>query len=208
VTSSQGDHLEIEQKYDVDDDFVLPQLTGSVLEGRKATRPARYFLSATYYDTEDLDLLAAKTTLRRRVGGTDEGWHLKQPVRKDVRQERHEPLGDNDTGTVPARLAAEVADIVAGKRLRPVAVLDTERTVVRVTGKGGQPLAEIADDRVTAIRFGPDGDQEFRWREVEVEALSDEPSVPRLAGQIGEALRTAGARPSASASKLARVLQS
>jgi hypothetical protein len=60
---------------------------------------------------------------------------------------------------------------------------------------------------VTATRLGEDGDETLRWREIEVESLSPDPSVPELARQIGRALGEAGARPSASASKLARVLQ-
>ena len=92
MTDNTGDYIETEQKYDADADFVLPDLSGP--EGRvKTTRPRRYYLSATYFDTEELDLIRNRITLRRRVGGTDEGWHLKLPVRKDTRQEVRVPLG-------------------------------------------------------------------------------------------------------------------
>ena len=144
-----GDHLETEQKYDADADFVLPELGG-----RRAAAPKRIYLSATYFDTDDLDLIKHKITLRRRVGGDDEGWHLKLPVRKDTRQELHTPLDEGAEGSVPARLAAQVKDITAGHTLRPIAILDTERTVVPVASPAGDALAEVADDRVTAIRFG------------------------------------------------------
>ena len=95
VTSSKGDHLETEQKYDADADFVLPKL-GSLpdLGGKRLAEPRRIYLSATYFDTEDLALIQHKVTLRRRVGGDDEGWHLKLPVRKDTRQELHVPLDE------------------------------------------------------------------------------------------------------------------
>ena len=116
--------------------------------------PKRFYLSATYFDTEDLDLNQHKITLRRRVGGDDEGWHLKLPVRKDTRQELHAPLDEGDTGSVPARLAAQVEDITAGRRLRPIAILDTERTVWTLTSAAGDALVEVADDRVTAVRLG------------------------------------------------------
>jgi len=191
--------LETEQKYDADADFVLPELGG-----RRSAQPKRIYLSATYYDTEDLDLIKHKITLRRRVGGDDEGWHLKLPVRKDTRQEIHAPLDEGDTGSVPARLAAQVEDITAGKRLHPIAILDTERTVVPVSGTAGNALAEVADDRVTAIRFGETDSRPMSWREIEVEAKS--PDATDLLETIGKALREAGARPSASGSKLARVL--
>jgi len=209
VTSSTGDHLETEQKYDVDADFALPKL-GALpeLAGRRPAAPRRIFLSATYYDTEDLDLLKHKVTLRRRIGGDDEGWHLKLPVRKDTRQEVHAPLDEGASGSVPARLAAQVEDITASGRLHPVAILDTERTVVTLPGPPGDALVEVADDRVTSIRFGESENKPMTWREIEVEALSQDSRAAALLTTVGRALREAGARPSASGSKLARVLQS
>ena len=194
-----GDHLETEQKYDADADFVLPELGG-----RRPAQPKRIFLSATYFDTDDLDLIKHKITLRRRVGGGDEGWHLKLPVRKDTRQELHVPLDEGAAGSVPARLAAQVKDITAGRPLRPIAILDTERTVVPVAGPTGDAQVEVADDRVTAIRLGETDSEPMTWREIEVEAKS--PDAAGLLETVGKALREAGARPSASGSKLARVL--
>ena len=209
MTSSTGDHLETEQKYDADAGFALPKLGGlPELGGRRPADPRRIFLSATYFDTEDFDLLKHKVTLRRRVGGDDEGWHLKLPVRKDTRQEMHAPLDEGAGGSVPARLAAEVGDITAGRRLRPVAVIDTERTVVTLPGPPGDALVEVADDLVTATRFGETEDVPMTWREIEVEALSEDAGAVSLLEKVGQALREAGARPSASASKLARILQS
>ena len=197
-----GDHLETEQKYDADADFVLPELGG-----RRAAEPKRIYLSATYFDTDDLDLIKHKITLRRRVGGDDEGWHLKLPVRKDTRQELHAPLDEGANSSVPARLADQVKDITAGQPLRPVAILDTERTVVTLPGPSGDPLVEVADDLVTAIRFGEPDSEPMKWREIEVEALSpDSGAAAAMLESVGKVLREAGARPSASGSKLARVL--
>jgi inorganic triphosphatase YgiF len=205
--TSKGDHLETEQKYDADADFVLPKL-GSLPElgGRRATEPRRIFLSATYFDTEDQRLIRHKVTLRRRVGGDDEGWHLKLPKGKDTRQELHAPLEEGSTGSAPARLTARVEDITAGEDLRPVALLDTERTVVTLAGPAGQALLEVADDLVTAVRFGETGREPMRWREIEVEVISPGDEATALLETVGTVLREAGARPSASGSKLARVL--
>ncbi len=208
MTSSHGDHLETEQKYDADGDFALPQLGGLPgLSGRRPD-PKRYYLSATYFDTEDFDLNKHRVTLRRRVGGTDEGWHLKLPVRKDTRQELHAPLDDANSGVVPARLAAQVEDITAGRRLRPIAILDTERAVVTLTGTSGAALVEVADDRVTASRFGGPDEKPVTWREIEVEVVSEEPEAARLLEAVGQVLREAGAKRSSSGSKLSRLLQS
>jgi inorganic triphosphatase YgiF len=204
VTDTTGKHLETEQKYDAAADFILPDLSG--LEGRtKASGRQRFYLSATYFDTEDLDLIKNRVTLRRRVGGPDEGWHLKLPVRKDTRQEVRLPLSEGDTGAVPAKLAAQVEDIIAGRRLHPIAILDTERTVVTLSDKAGHPLAEVADDLVTATRLDEPGAEPMTWREIEVEA-AEGAEVGGLLEAVGHALREAGARRSASASKLGRLL--
>jgi inorganic triphosphatase YgiF len=207
VTSSTGDHLETEQKYDADADFVLPEL-GSLPElgGRRPADPRRIYLSATYFDTEDQRLIRHKVTLRRRVGGDDEGWHLKLPAGKDTRQELHAPLDEGDAGDPPARLTRRVKEITAGEHLRPVAILDTERTVVTLAGPAGEDLVEVADDLVTAVRFGATDREPMRWREIEVEVLSPGAEATALLEAAGAMLREAGARPSASGSKLARVL--
>jgi inorganic triphosphatase YgiF len=208
VTGSNSDHLETEQKYDADAVFVLPELGNLLgLSGRR-TEQKRYFLSATYFDTEDFALNKNRITLRRRVGGTDEGWHLKLPVRKDTRQELHAPLDEGASGVVPARLAAKVEDITEGRRLHPIAILDTERTVVTLTSKSGEALLEVADDRVTATRFGGPGEEPKIWREVEVEVISPGPEASQLLDTVGRALQEAGAQRSSSGSKLGRLLQS
>ena len=205
MTDNTGDYLETEQKYDADADFVLPDLGG--LDGcTTVTRPQQYYLSATYFDTEEFDLNKSRMTLRRRVGGADEGWHLKLPVRKDTRQEVRVPLGEGSTGTVPAPLAAQVEDVTAGRLLRPIAILDTERTVVRLTGPAGEALAEVADDRVTATQLDEPGSKPMTWREIEVEAVTQSPGALDLLETVGRALREAGARRSSSGSKLARLL--
>lgn len=207
MTSSKGDHLETEQKYDADADFALPKLGGRPeLGGRRAADPRRIYLSATYFDTEDQRLMQHKVTLRRRVGGDDEGWHLKLPAGKDTRQELHAPLDEGNTGSAPARLTARVREVTAGEPLRPVAILDTERTVVTLAGPAGAALVEVADDLVTAVRFGAADSEPMRWREIEVEILSPGDEATALLDAVGTMLREAGARPSASGSKLARVL--
>ena len=204
MTDTTGKYLETERKYDAAADFILPDLSG--LEGHaKATGRQRYYLSATYFDTEDLDLIKNRITLRRRVGGSDEGWHLKLPVRKDTRQEVRTPLGESDTGTVPARLAAQVEDITAGRALHPIAILDTERTVVTLTGQADEPLAEVADDLVTATRLDQPGAEPVSWREIEVEAVGGVKAADLLEA-ADQALREAGARRSSSSSKLGRLL--
>jgi inorganic triphosphatase YgiF len=197
--------LETEQKYDAGPDFVFPDL--SALPGYTVTAPETYHQSATYFDTDDLRLAANKVTLRRRTGGEDDAWHLKLPVRPGTRRERHLPLSAG-TDTVPAEMQAMVADLTDGRPLRPIAQLNTERIIRRLAGPGGQVRAEVADDHVTGRRLdrGEQGTaaDPIRWHEIEVELMSGPPDVLGAAGKL---LRAAGARPSASASKLGRVLE-
>ena len=192
------DHLEVERKFDTDPGFVMPDLS-AVPGCASVDGPVTHHLAATYYDTADQLLAGSKITLRRRTGGTDAGWHLKLPAGKDTRRELHEPLGDDQ---VPSRLASLVADVTAGAPLGPIAVLETERAVRTLLTATGQTIAEVADDMVTARRTG--SGQPLIWREIEIEAG---PAVTAAAFEAAaKLLASRGARPSASASKLARVL--
>ena len=193
------EHLEIEQKFDVDTGFERPSFGG--LEGVSAAEPVLHRLSATYYDTADGRLAASKITLRRRTGGTDEGWHLKLPASAGARREIHAPL-DASLREVPDELASRVAEVTAGQPMSPIALLETERTVVTLSGPDGQTVAEVADDVVIARRL-PESGEPMRWREIEVEVPSADPPLQRAAA---DTLLAAGARPAGPGSKLARVL--
>ena len=199
-----SEFLEIEQKFDVDTGFERPSF--GALAGVSAAAPVLHHLSATYYDTEDQRLAASKITLRRRTGGTDEGWHLKLPEGAGERREVHAPLGTAER-EVPEELAARVAGVTGGQQLVPIATLDTERTVVTLHGDDGRVVAEVADDLVTGRRLQADGsaDAAQRWREIEVEVPHEDPALQRAAADV---LLAAGARPAGHASKLARVLDS
>jgi inorganic triphosphatase YgiF len=197
------DQLEVEQKYDAGPEFELPDL--GTLPGYTVTAPETFHMSAIYFDTDDLRLAASKVTLRRRTGGEDDAWHLKLPVRPGTRRERHLPL-DAGTDTVPSQMQDMVAEFTGGQPLRPIARLDTVRIIRRLAGPDGQARAEVADDHVTGRRLNqgaPDA-APLIWHEIEIELMSGEPDVLEAAGEL---LRKAGARPSASASKLGRVLE-
>jgi hypothetical protein len=209
VEADVPDYLEIEQKFDVDEDFERPDF-GTLPGGVKAADPVLLHLAATYFDTPDERLAANKITLRRRTGGTDEGWHLKLPAGQDTRREVREPLSGGPADQVPEPLAARVAAVTGGLPLTPIAVLDTERTVVTITAPDGRVVAEVADDQVTARRLrgpgaGEAGGGPLRWREIEVEVPEAAPELQRAAAGL---LRQAGARPAGHGSKLARVLGS
>jgi inorganic triphosphatase YgiF len=200
------EHLEIERKFDVEQTFVLPDLTG-VGGAAAVDDPVEHQLEAVYHDTPDLRLLRARVTLRRRTGGPDAGWHLKLPAGAGAgaRLERHQPLG-LATSLPPPDLAAPVLGILRGAEAAPVATLRTRRRVTVLRDDGGRAMAEIADDTVTAtvLASGPAAAAEvLSWREVEVELGSGDED---LLAAVEERLVAAGARPPSSASKLGRAL--
>jgi inorganic triphosphatase YgiF len=205
MASGEQEQIETERKYDVDAGFVLPDLAGSG-DTVSMSPPDVQHLAATYYDTDDLRLIGSHITLRRRTGGDDAGWHVKLPAGGESRRELHFPLGPPGP-PVPGEIAARVARWSRGAPLRPVARLETHRTVRRLLDKAGEVLAEVADDQVTGSRPDPADPERWQqqdaWREVEVELKTGTREVLDAA-EAG--LAVAGARLSRSASKLARVL--
>ncbi len=194
-------HHELERKYDADAGFVVPALLG-IPGCAEVAEPDTHTLSACYFDTEDLRLAARGITLRRRLGGSDAGWHLRLPVAENVEREVHAPL-DGTGRTVPASLASLVAAHVRGDSLIPVAELETRRITRRLLSAEGRTLAEVADDTVNARRLGRGEVTLLAWREIEVEAVA---CSGDLLEAIGARLLSAGARTSGTASKLKRVL--
>lgn len=214
-SSDPSNHLEIETKFEADPEFAVPDLTavpGLPADARPG-EPTVLNLRALYFDTKRLDLVRSKVTLRRRRGGVDDGWHLKLPAGAGARKEVGIPLGPDDGTTdpadrgasaIPEALTSLVAGLTRGRKLRPVAEFATVRTVIRVLSADGTELVEVADDAVAATRLLPGADGAVRhWREIEVEVLDG--TAEQMAA-VGRALIEAGARPSASASKLARAL--
>ncbi|ACY95865.1 CHAD domain containing protein [Thermomonospora curvata DSM 43183] len=197
--------LEVERKYDADRDFTLPDLSG--LPGvASVSEPRTHVLIANYFDTCDHRLAARGITLRRRRGGADAGWHLKIPVAPDSKNELRASLGRPQV--VPAKLARLVAVHVRGAQLRPVAVLETERTVILLRDAGGRLLAEVADDTVTGRLIDSEGAEQpgtTVWREIEIEL--GPAGTPELLRAAGERLQQAGARPASGPAKLGRVLE-
>lgn len=191
-------HRERELKFDVDDQFAVPDL--DELAGR-STRIERHTLrmASTYYDTEERALLAAGLTLRHRAGDADTGWQLKVPTRS-ARTEITVPLQAG--ADVPDRFRGLLVGAVRGRPLRPVALIRTERVQHRLL-EDERVLLEIADDRVQGTALG-DRASITAWREVEAELgrAGDE----RLLLQAASVLRAAGATPSEAGSKLAKTL--
>jgi CHAD domain-containing protein len=156
-------------------------------------------LESKYFDTAAHDLLGSRLTLRRRMGSTDEGWHLKVPA-GDARTEIRLPV---DGATAPKELQQLTFGVRRGAALRPVAIVRTHRDVRLLTDASGRALAEVVLDDVTAEAVGSSVTI-TTWREVEVELKDggDEALLRKIASR----LRKNGAVKSSSTSKLARAL--
>jgi CHAD domain-containing protein len=192
---------EIERKYDVDEKAALPDLSDIA----RAEPAGEAELEAEYFDTASGDLAAHRIVLRRRRGGADEGWHIKLPA-AEGRTELHWPLTDDDAP--PRDAVDQVRSRVRARELGVIARLRTHRTLTHLFTAEGEPMAEIADDRVSATD-ATTGVLRL-WREWEVELLEGAPGSESerstLLDSIEERLVAAGAAPSASRSKLATAL--
>lgn len=213
--------LEIERKYDVDAETPLPDwaaLPGVAVVGEPEPRA----LDARYLDTPDGRLAAALTALRRRSGGPDAGWHIKQSTAVG-KVETHWPLDDagDDAGdnagdepgdpqaspVVPDDVLAALAPLAAPPFV-VLARIRNARTAFALRDAAGGVVAEFVDDRVSAldVRRGV----ETAWREWELELGPAAPTGERRRAALFAAADSlvvaAGGRVSASGSKLGRAL--
>ncbi|HEV7875888.1 MAG TPA: CYTH and CHAD domain-containing protein [Nocardioides sp.] len=190
-------HREIERAYAPAGEAELPDLTA--LPGvARVGDPDTAELSATYFDTAELALTRAGVSLRRRRGGSDEGWHLKLPAGRG-RDEVQLPL----TRAVrpPRQLVDVVVGRVRGAPLGAVASIETRRTTYPLLDDAGRVLAEVADDQVTGTPA--DGSPPVLWREWEVELVD---GGPELLDAADELMAGVDVSPSAVQRKILRVL--
>lgn len=190
-------------------------------------------LTAVYVDTTDARLARWGVTLRRRTGGEDAGWHLKLPTSPEPsgaqagagagvseRLEIHLPLeapvpeGDLE-GTaaevlarvdgVPHPLGEITAALLRDAELVPMGLVRTHRRRWEVTrslpDSGVEAVAELVQDSVTA--WDARGVLTQAFREVEVEALSDDGGAPlpgsrKALKRLTRAFADLGATPSGS----------
>src|ERR1022692_1832700 len=191
---------ETEIKYEATAGGSLPSfdLLPQVARTRQA---ASEQLEAEYFDTDDLRLIRAGITLRRRRGGHDAGWHLKLPAGPHTRREIRLPLG-RSRNRVPDELARLVRVHTRGEELKPVATISTSRRRRLLLDSAGESLAEVASDDVTARILG-DATRVSQWHEVEVELTGGNPDVLAAADKL---LRRDGLSRSGQYAKLARAL--
>ena len=194
---------ETERKYAAGPGVPLPSLDG-LPKVAAVSGPEVETLTAEYYDTDDLRLLKAGTTLRRGEGGADEGWHLTLPD-ETAGPAPHCELrvpADRAGDPVPDELARLVRVHTRGAALRPVARVETRRRRTTLRDTTGTSLAEVLADEVAAQTFGTSTTLS-RWNEIEVELTG---GSPRLLRAADKQLRDGGLLPARPAGTLERAL--
>lgn len=181
--------------------FSLPPLT---LDGRTldATPLPDLDMRATYFDTSDLRLARHGVTLRYRTG--EQGvpsWTLKLSAGAHAGElSRDEVHFDGLRRDPPAQARSLVTAYARAAELSAVATLRTKRRRWRLAD-GDDEMAEVADDEVSVL----EGRRVVsRFRELEVEARSEDAPIGRLAEQ----LRRAGAIDADPIPKVVRALGS
>ena len=217
-SSEPSRSVEIELKFDVDDDTQLPDWS-AVPGVASVGAPEPRELDARYFDTAEFALAAAGYAVRRRTGGPDAGWHIKGPRIGGVRQQAGDlgrspiergrvelgwPLGASADEDVPDAVRAALAGVTDAE-LRHIARILNSRVAYALRSADGGLIAEFVDDRVTATDVHNEAVRS--WREWEVELGNAAPADPRpFFASVQTAVLAAGGRPAASASKLARAL--
>jgi CHAD domain-containing protein len=179
--------LEEERKFQVDDQFAMPDLSAAAPPGGYIIPLPAMTLRATYYDTVDRRLARAGVSLRHRRGEAPEkAWTVKLP--SDVPGTRHELSRAGSPTEVPPDLVDLVTAYHRGAPLEAAAVLRTVRRVYEIQDPDHRVLAEVADDTVSVL----DGRKTtLKFREIEVERKNGGPKVLDRAEDL---LREAGAR--------------
>lgn len=191
-------HLEIERKFTLADDGLVPE-PGEWPRVGQVSNERRYLLQATYYDTPTLDLASHGITLRRREGGPDEGWHLKLPRSSDARMEEWMPFGADDAP--PAQFREQVRHLLGSAALVPVCEVRTHR-VERDLLAGEVHLACLCDDHVSTHNL-LDDQLDSDWHELEVELVS---GGMDFLDEVADHLAQYGVQQASVASKLAMAL--
>jgi inorganic triphosphatase YgiF len=197
-------YVEIERKYDVAERAAIPSLIGfGPVAAELAPQTAE--LEAVYFDTDALSLAHRSIALRRREGGSDAGWHIKLPG-DEGRTELHWPLGSGSQ--VPDAVRDAVREYVGDQPLVPIARVRNTRATTVLVDPNGRPIAEVCDDRVRSQNLREGGERSWREWEVELREGAAETRLERTAllDVIERQIVSAGARPSASSSKLAKAL--
>jgi CHAD domain-containing protein len=175
--------VERELKMEGDDRVDLERLGGDPIESHR--------FSSVYHDAEDLRLLRAGITLRRRTENGAGVWQLKLP-HGGARLELEEPGGP---AALPPSLAEVLSGVLRGSRVAPIASLSTHRSGRRVDGvEVTVDDVEVTEDHTVVERF------------TEVEAELVDGPIDAL-DRVGRMLQELGARKGDARPKVLRAVE-
>lgn len=193
--------FEIERKYDVADATQLPGAQAFAAIGLRLGEIEVHELRASYFDTPEGGLASQRVGLRERVGGKDEGWHLKAKGDEGARELLWAPAEE-----MPEGLRRELEDRLGGAevdRIGRIATLRTQRVTAMLFDADGTAVIEFADDRVDALNEMSGRRQQ--WREWEAELM---PGVDAaLLDAVEPVLEQAGATRVRGTSKIQRTMR-
>lgn len=192
--------FEIERKYEVSDDALLPDADTFAAIGLRLDASATHELRASYFDTPTGELASLRLALRHRLGGKDEGWHLKAKGEAGAR-ELLWPTAEE----IPSGLKHEVEDRLdegATDRLRAIATLRTQRVTAMLCNEAGDAVVELADDRVEGVNELTGRRQSWREWEAELMPEADE----GVLDLVEPLLAAAGAKRVRGTSKIQRTM--
>lgn len=193
--------FEIERKYEVSGEAILPTAESFKKVGLRPGEPNPFELRATYFDTPKGELASKRIAMRNRLGGKDEGWHLKFKGADGARELLWAPSEDLPEGMRNELVAILGEDAVA--TIAPIATLRTHRVTTLLYDASDKPVIELADDTVDA-KNELAGVQR-QWREWESELVSDD--TDRLLDKVEPLLVEAGATRVRGTSKIQRTMQ-
>ena len=197
MASDATESLEIEMKFEVPEDAVIPPHDAFASVGFTAGGHELHHMTAVYWDTPNRDLAKAGRAVRRRLGGSDDGWHVKERMPEGTKELQWPPSEDP-----PAELLNLLEAVVPDVRatLTPLATLHTTRSVLTLNTESGRAVIELADDSVHSIDHFSGVAR--AWREWEAELT--EGSDPAHLSALIPVLEASGAVPSLSVAKIAR----
>ncbi len=193
--------FEIERKYEVTDEAVLPSTAAFAAIGLRLGAVESHELRAAYFDTPDGELASRRLALRRREGGKDEGWHLKAKGERGARELLWPPADE-----MPGGLRDEVEPHLGAEgfaRLGTIATLRTHRMTAMLFDASGAAVVELADDRVDAVNELSGREQ--HWREWEAELMPG--ASDALLDAVEPLLAAAGAVRVRGTSKIQKTMQ-
>ncbi|WP_187582598.1 CHAD domain-containing protein [Gordonia sp. OPL2] len=185
--------------WDVPLEIRVPSVDDDAERGLEATPESSEFTD-TFFDTAELDLVRHGVTLRHTDDG---GRRWLAEFTSSTMSPTIELDGSGDDTDVPEEIADLLWGLRLGKELRVAAIVHTRRTRHHHTDRNDRPRLDVIDDVVSATVPGPVATA-TRWREVIVEPIGK--SGDRVAGRIHRRLHGAGARRSATTSRLTRAL--